>query len=88
VNAARELIDDGIPVLDVRSRSEYEDGHIDVASHRHLGYLSDFRPDDPTQPILVHCQSGYRSSIAASLLIRNGVQKVFNLAGGYDAWSA
>jgi hydroxyacylglutathione hydrolase len=36
----------------------------------------------------VHCRSGYRSSIATSLLRRAGFSRVANLTGGFDAWKA
>ena len=42
----------------------------------------------PTKPIAVHCKSGYRSSIATSLLGRAGYHSVLNVVGGFDAWQA
>jgi rhodanese-related sulfurtransferase len=36
--------------------------------------------------LLIHCAGGYRSSIAASLLARAGVEDVSELAGGIAAW--
>jgi len=41
---------------------------------------------DPKRPIAVHCKSGYRSSIAVSLLQREGFSNVVHLRGGWDAW--
>jgi hydroxyacylglutathione hydrolase len=41
---------------------------------------------DPVRPIAVHCKSGYRSAIAASLLLRAGFRQVVNVTGGFDAW--
>lgn len=38
------------------------------------------------QPLAVHCQSGYRSVIACSLLQRAGYNNVMNVIGGFDAW--
>ena len=38
------------------------------------------------RPLLVHCAGGYRSSIAASLLQRDGFADVSELAGGITAW--
>jgi len=43
---------------------------------------------DRDRTIVVHCASGYRSSVAASLLRRAGLQDVSDLLGGYKAWSA
>jgi hydroxyacylglutathione hydrolase len=38
------------------------------------------------KPIVVHCASGWRSSVAASLLREHGFENVADLAGGYNAW--
>jgi hydroxyacylglutathione hydrolase len=74
-------------VIDVRGRSEWNEGHIPQAQHIFLGDLMDrvneLRRDEP---IVVHCQSGTRSSIGASLLKARGFSDVSNLAGGIDAW--
>jgi hydroxyacylglutathione hydrolase len=43
---------------------------------------------DPNRPLAVHCKSGYRSSIASSLLQRAGFRQVLNVTGGFDAWTA
>jgi hydroxyacylglutathione hydrolase len=43
---------------------------------------------DRERPIAVHCKSGYRSSIASSLLKRAGYTEVMNVIGGMDAWNA
>src|ERR1039458_7004331 len=43
---------------------------------------------DQARPIAVHCKGGYRSAIAASLLLRAGFRQVVNVTGGFDAWKA
>jgi hydroxyacylglutathione hydrolase len=43
---------------------------------------------DRDRPIAVHCKSGYRSSIASSLIKREGFPHVMNTIGGIDAWKA
>ena len=76
-------------VIDVRSANEWAAGHIPGAQHIPLGYLADrCRTLPTTQPIVVQCQSGARSAIAASLLERLGFSDVTNLAGGLTAWTA
>ena len=40
------------------------------------------------QPVIVHCQGGARSAIAASLLQAEGVSDVLNMAGGFNEWRA
>jgi hydroxyacylglutathione hydrolase len=57
--------------------------------HVPLGYLADRATELPRErPIVVQCQSGARSSIAASVLERLGVTNVMNLSGGMSAWVA
>jgi hydroxyacylglutathione hydrolase len=74
-------------VLDVRSESEWRGGHIPSATHIPLGYLTDRLDEVPTdRPVIVQCQAGARSAIAASVLQRAGRTNVQNLAGGFDSW--
>lgn len=74
-------------VLDVRSTSEWEEGHIPQAKHIMLGYLHErVREIQSDKPILVHCKAGGRSAIAASILQAQGLEDVRNLLGGYDEW--
>jgi hydroxyacylglutathione hydrolase len=73
-------------VVDVRGRSEWEAGHLPGAVHIPLGELSDRQGELPGSPLLVHCQSGARSAVAASLLHRLGRRDAVNVTGGYVAW--
>lgn len=65
-----------LTVLDVRRDDEWADGHIDGAVHVPLEQLEDRMHDVPHGPIWVHCESGFRASIAASLLDRAGREVV------------
>jgi len=77
-----------IQVLDVRRPMEWEAGHIDGAVLKPLHKLNTALGDlDRNRPVAVQCKSGYRSSIAASLLLRAGVRNVMNVVGGFDAWA-
>jgi hydroxyacylglutathione hydrolase len=60
--------DQQIAVLDVRRRLEWSESHIEGALHVPLHHLPARLPDLPPGPIWVHCQAGYRASIAASIL--------------------
>ncbi len=63
---------EGPRILDTRRNSEYATGHIDGATHIPLHELLGRLDEVPAGPVHVHCQSGYRASIAASLLDRAG----------------
>ena len=79
---------EGLVVIDVRNDNEWSEGHIPSAKHIPLGHLAERIgevPDDAR--VVVQCQGGRRSSIAASLLQKMGRKNVANLAGGYQAWS-
>lgn len=77
-----------LTVLDVRREPEWQAGHIESA---HWHALDDFPralPQlDRDTPVAVHCKSGYRSIIAASLLRRAGFRNVTDVIGGWDAWA-
>jgi hydroxyacylglutathione hydrolase len=74
-------------VLDVRRELEWHAGHIDGAEWFPLDNFKISAPElDPSAPIAVHCQGGYRSMIACSLLQRAGIENVMNVMGGFEAW--
>ncbi len=76
-------------VLDVRTEGEWTAGHIDDAIHIHGGKLQERFAEVPKdRPVAVVCASGYRASIAASFLQREGYQTVSNVLGGMTAWKA
>lgn len=78
-----------IQVVDVRRPMEWEAGHIRQAVLKPLDRLRTSLADlDPRKPVAVHCKSGYRSSIATSLLERAGFRLLMNVVGGFDAWQA
>jgi glyoxylase-like metal-dependent hydrolase (beta-lactamase superfamily II)/rhodanese-related sulfurtransferase len=79
---------DEVQVLDVRERGEWDDGHIPGAVHAPYHDLTAV-PDglDAGAPIAVICESGQRSAIAASLLLRHGARRVIHVAdGGVGTW--
>lgn len=80
-----EMKDDEALVIDVRNIAEWNEGHLEEATHLFLGKLR--KLDIPAgQKYLLHCQGGARSAIAASVLKARGFEEVKNVAGGYDAY--
>ena len=77
----------GVTVLDVRNRSEWEEGHVPGARLLPLPELTS-RLDELRDlgPIVVHCQGGSRSAVAASVLRAAGIADVTNVEGGFTAW--
>jgi len=71
-------------VLDVRRRSEWAAGHISGAVHVPLHQLADRVNTLPDAPLWVHCQAGYRASIAASILHAAG-HEVTAIDDNFDA---
>ena len=77
-----------LQVVDVRSKGEHAGGALPGAVHLCVtGLLNKVDALDPTRPVLVHCASGYRSILAASLLSSRGFTDVSDLLGGYNAWA-
>jgi hydroxyacylglutathione hydrolase len=82
--------DENLLVLDVRNETEYADSHVKDAMHLPLEVFTDtanIAMIDDHQTIYVHCKSGYRSVIAASILKREGLHNLRNVMGGWDAIS-
>ena len=76
-------------VLDVREPDEYEQGAIPGALHLPRGHLEgqvEGKVPDKSQPVIVHCASGFRSAFAAKTLQDLGYENVVNLAGGFNRW--
>jgi hydroxyacylglutathione hydrolase len=77
----------GLTVLDVRTRGEWDAGHIAGAAHIPLSELAArFRDLPENGTVVCVCSSGGRSAIAASLLQMADLTGVENLSGGMQAW--
>ncbi len=80
--------DDKIVVLDVRREPEFADGHLKDAQNMPLDTLTDpgtIALVEENDNVYIHCASGYRSVIAASLLKRQGIHNLHNVTGGWSA---
>jgi molybdopterin/thiamine biosynthesis adenylyltransferase/rhodanese-related sulfurtransferase len=88
----KKRLDAGEPlvVVDVRDPDEYRDGHIEPAANISRGFL-EFRigtvASDPATPLVLYCQTGLRSMLAARQLKELGYEKVVNLQGGFQKWA-
>ncbi len=78
---------DHFQILDVRMPDEWKAGHVPKARHVFLPELpkkvGSLSKDAPTA---VYCDSGYRASLASSLLLREGFSDVSNVPGSWQAW--
>jgi glyoxylase-like metal-dependent hydrolase (beta-lactamase superfamily II)/rhodanese-related sulfurtransferase len=89
VDELHERIDD-VQLLDVRERSEWEQGAIPGSTHVPYHDIHAI-PDglDGGRPIAAICSSGQRSALAASLLARFGAEQVIHVAdGGVGTWQS
>ena len=76
-----------LQVIDVRSPAEFGRAHVPGAGNVSLATLAEHLAElNSERPVALICISGYQSSTAASLMARRGFEKVFNVAGGTEAW--
>jgi len=77
-------------ILDVRTSDEYKKGHLANATLIDY-YGKDFKNQadqlDKSKPVFVYCASGGRSGSAAKILTQLGFKEVYDLQGGFNAWS-
>ena len=88
----KKRLDAGEPVVvvDDRDPDEYRDGSIDAATNISRGFL-EFRigtvAPEPSTPVVLYCQTGLRSMLAAKALHDLGYTNVINLQGGFQRWA-
>ncbi len=71
-------------LLDVRKESEYQSEHVKGVENFPLDFIhTNFAEIKPDKEYILHCASGYRSLIAASIFMANGVKKVTDVRGGF-----
>lgn len=88
---AVRLINEGALLLDVRSQSEFDSGHILDARHvpqDQLASSTETLKKYKDKVVIACCESGMRSGAAARVLQGQGFTKVVNLKGGLQAWRA
>ena len=78
-----------VSIVDVRTENEWKAGHLEGSINLPLSQLRKRLAEVPTAgQVVIHCQGGYRSSIAISLLAEQGHENMLELVGGYAAWAA
>jgi len=78
-----------LTILDVRSPDEWNSGHIPGARHYFIGDMRDrINGLDKDARYATYCASGYRASIASSLMKSRGFKHVMNVPGSWSAWTA
>lgn len=85
---ARKLVADGALLLDVRTKEEFQGGHVDGAMNvavQELGGRLAELGKDKARPVVVYCLSGVRSGAAVRQLKSAGFTAVHNL-GGMRNW--
>jgi glyoxylase-like metal-dependent hydrolase (beta-lactamase superfamily II)/rhodanese-related sulfurtransferase len=75
-------------VVDVRKETEYAAEHVSEAYSKPLAYINEWTKDiNPDEHFFMHCQGGYRSMIAASILQARGYRNFTEVDGGFVAIS-
>ncbi|MFO1405936.1 MAG: rhodanese-like domain-containing protein [Steroidobacteraceae bacterium] len=88
IDAVR-LMNQGALLVDVRSREEFESGHVIDARHLpqdQVAGAGESLKKYRDKPVIVCCESGARSGAAARVLKAQGFTNVLNLRGGLGAW--
>ena len=76
-----------LQIVDVRSPGEWKRGHVPGARHIFLPELHKRIDElDHARPTAVYCGSGYRASIATSILKPEGFEELWNVPGSWEAW--
>jgi len=84
----RLLAEGNVEVLDVREKSERDEGYIDGTRHMPYRIVRKFLDDLPEdRPIVTICSSGSRASIAASVIASAGLEAHPVLGGGVEDWA-
>jgi len=77
-----------VQIIDVRTESEYNVGHIKGVENIVLTSLeNNIAKISKDKPVIVHCQSGARAAMAYSILKRNGIQNLKIYSGGINEWT-
>ncbi|MFZ1676489.1 MAG: rhodanese-like domain-containing protein, partial [Saprospiraceae bacterium] len=77
--------DPDISILDVRKPDEWEKSHISTAQHFPLDFINEHMSEIlPGNTYYLHCRSGYRSTVASSILKARGYHNLVDVIGSFD----
>lgn len=83
-----KLIDEGAVLIDVRTKEEFEMGHLPYALNIGVDELRSRLDEIPKgKPVVLYCAIGLRGYLASRILLQNGYNEVYNLSGGYKTSS-
>src|SRR5690606_5477940 len=81
--------DQKIQLVDVRTATEYNSGHIEGFENITLNSLEkNAAKIQKDAPVIIHCQSGVRGAMAYSILENLGYTNILNYSGSINDWSA
>ncbi|MDH5598999.1 MAG: rhodanese-like domain-containing protein, partial [Cyclobacteriaceae bacterium] len=82
----KKISEEALNIIDVRKPTEYISEHVVVAKNFPLDYIHNNLKDlDQDKTYHVHCLGGYRSMIANSILLANGIKNIVDITGGWNA---
>jgi len=86
IDFEKEIENKEVKIIDVRKESEYEAEHVDEAYNKPLAYINEWiNHIEPTEHFYLHCAGGYRSMMAASILLARGYRNFTEIEGGFNA---
>ena len=91
VAEARERVERGATLIDVREDNEWQEAHAAGARHIGRGVIERdivHQISDKQTEIILYCGGGYRSALAADNLQKMGYTNVFSMTGGWTAWQS
>lgn len=91
IDSAERKIAEGAQVLDVRTREEWDTGHLEEAVRvdiKEPGFAAKAAEAlDESKPVVVYCRSGNRSAEAVLALNKAGFATLYDMDGGITAWT-
>lgn len=85
VDTFQNLVEEGkTKIFDVRKQSEFASQHVVGAENTPLNEINKHLAEYPKDNFVIHCQGGYRSMIAASILKQRGFDNFVDVRGGFD----